>query len=99
MQKFNTAHVTEINIIMLQTIASYINFITDDDNDMEYVHIYTTDVAYNTAALHVFNNDKNAQTLHNSIMQQDTFVREYFIKVLRYIEENNLISKHKFCCI
>jgi hypothetical protein len=47
----------------------------------------------------VFTQTKDAQVLHDSIMYNDTLVREYYIEVLRYIENNNLISTRNFCCI
>ena len=50
-------------------------------------------------SLDVFNATNNVQQLHESIMLQDTLVREHFINTLRYIEENNLISPRYFACM
>ena len=96
MRKVAQKDVFAINKIMLATIASFINCFANDSK--QDVSMYVDDVVYNSAALQAFNNTQNAQALHSSIMQQDTLVREYFIDALKYIENNNLIAKHKFCC-
>ena len=63
------------------------------------INMYAEDVAHNVNALVAFNATKDAQALHDSIMLQDTLVREYYISVLLYIERNKLINKRNFCCV
>lgn len=91
-------HVVKINTLMLKTIESYINTFVNDEDDISSLTMYADDVAHNVNALVAFNTSKDAQALHDSIMQQDTLVREYYISVLLYIERNKLINKCNFCC-
>ena len=93
-------HIKRINKLMYATTISYIKcFATSRDADVSNYSMYADDVAYNTQALATFNTTLNAQQLHDSIMQQDTLVREYYIDVLRYIESKRLITADNFCCI
>ncbi len=91
-------HIVAINQLMLNTTAEYINCFAKDESDIDQFKMYTSDVAHNIAALDVFNNTLNAQALHDNIMQQDTLVREFYISVLLYIENNKLIPAKMFCC-
>ena len=95
MRKVSKAHVAAINTLMLNTTAQYIK--AYNTADMHSLVVY--DVQHNINALAVFNSTNSAQQLHNSIMQQDTLVREYYIAVLQYIEANNLIPSSNFCCM
>ena len=92
-------HVVKINTLMLKTIESYINTFVDDEDDISSLTMYADDVAHAVNALVAFNTSKDASALHNSIMMQDTLVREYYISVLLYIERNKLINKRNFCCV
>ena len=92
-------HIIVINNLMLKTTESYINTFVSEDEDTSNISMYAEDVAHNVNALVAFNATKDAQALHNSIMLQDTLVREYYIEVLRYIERNKLINKRNFCCV
>jgi len=92
-------HVIVINNLMLKTTESYINTFVSEDEDAGSISMYAEDVAYNVNALVAFNATKDVQVLHNSIMLQDTLVREYYISVLLYIERNKLINKRNFCCV
>jgi hypothetical protein len=103
MRKLKQADILQINMLMLKTTEDYISFSTTQyvehtpvtADNLKYSAL---DVQKNINALVQFNADLNVQQLHNSIMRQDTFVREYYIATLRYIEENNLIAKNAFCC-
>lgn len=95
MQKLTITHITNINNLMLKTISTYINTYNTANT---YDPLVIADTLHNTYALHKFNSTKNVQQLHNAIIMQDTLVREYFINVLQYIENNNLIATSKFCC-
>ena len=91
-------HVVKINTLMLKTTESYVNTFVSEDEDASSISMYTDDVAHAVNALVAFNASNDAQALHDSIMLQDTIVREYYIAVLQYIESNKLINKHNFCC-
>ena len=99
MQKLKAHHFTQLQLLMLKTTESYINTFATEDDDDSSLSMYATDVQHNINALVAFITDKNVQQLHDSIMLQDTIVREYYIEVLRYIESNNLISANRFCCM
>jgi len=87
-----------ITFLMLKTAQEYIStFVSTNDDDS--LRMYADDVIYNTKALETFLANSNAQQLHDSIMQQDTLVREYYIATLRYIEEKNLIARERFCVV
>ena len=92
-----TKHTVKINTLMLKTIESYVNTFVNEDAIS--ISMYADDVAHAANALVAFNTSKNAQALHDSIIQQDTLVREYYIDVLLYIERNKLINKRNFCCV
>ena len=94
-----TKHTVKINTLMLKTIESYINTFVSEDEDASSISMYAEDVARAANALVAFNASNDAQALHNSIMLQDTIVREYYIAVLLYIERNKLIDKRNFCCV
>ena len=94
-----TKHVIVINNLMLKTTESYINTFVSEDEDASSISMYAEDVARAANALVAFNASNDAQALHNSIMLQDTIVREYYIAVLLYIERNKLIDKRNFCCV
>ena len=95
MQKLTVTHITNINHLMLNTISTYIKQYNTANT---YDPLLITDTLHNTYALHKFNSTKNVLQLHNAIIAQDTLVREYFVNVLSYIENNNLIPANKFCC-
>ena len=99
MRKVTAVHFLKIQFLMLKTTEDYISTFVTKTDDSTSLSMYADDVAYNTNALVAFNNNKDAQQLHDSIMQQDTLVREYYISVLRYIESNKLINSNRFCCI
>jgi hypothetical protein len=103
MRKLKQADILQINMLVLKTTEDYISFSTTQYGEhtpvtADNLKYSAMDVQKNINALVQFNADLNVQQLHNSIMRQDTFVREYYIATLRYIEENNLIAKNAFCC-
>jgi hypothetical protein len=104
MRKLTQAHKREINMLMLKTTQDYIDFSTTQWGvnmpvTLESLQFHTQDIQHNVNALVAFNKDNNVQQLHDTIMQQDTFVREYYISVLQYIEQNALIPTSMFCCV
>ena len=97
MAKATKAHAVAINKIMIpliNTVALY----DSNDNDLNTFKMCADDISHNIAALCVFNSTLDAKVLHNNIMLQDTLPREHFYAVLKYIEDNNLISANAFCC-
>ena len=95
---------TELLAITLATVQQYIDFcklceVDDlDTADLKaQVNMHFDDVAYITSALAQFAQTKNMQDLHASIMQQDTFVREYFIRTLEYIEHSKNYTGYCAC--
>jgi hypothetical protein len=92
-------HVVIINTLLLKTMESYINTFVRNSEDSGSISMYAEDVAYAANALVAFNASKDASALHNSIMMQDTLVREYYIDILLYIERNKLINSNMFCCV
>ena len=91
-------HIVAINKLMLNTTAEYINCFAKDETNIDQFKMYTSDIAHNIAALDVFNTTLNAEALHDNIMHQDTLVREFYITVLLYIENNKLIPANMFAC-
>jgi hypothetical protein len=98
MRKLTAQHKVAITNLMFATTAKYINTFCTDRTDSINTNMYTDDIIHNITALKTFNKNNNVQELHDAIMQQDTLVREYYIKVLRYIETNKLIEADCFCC-
>jgi len=97
MAKVSKTHALAINKLMIPLINT-VAYFNEDENDLGYFKMCVGDIAHNTAALDVFNNTLDAAVLHNSIMYQDTLPREHFYTVLKYIEDNNLISANAFTC-
>jgi hypothetical protein len=91
-------HIVAINQLMLNTTAEYINCFAKDESDIDQFKMYTGDIAHNIAALSVFNTTLDTEVLHDNIMRQDTLVREFYITVLLYIENNKLIPANMFAC-
>ena len=99
MRKANNTQVVAINKLMLKTTEDYVNtFVNNDESDVSSLQMYAFDVAHNVNALVAFNATKDAEALHESIMQQDTLVREYYYNVLVYIETNKLVPANMCAC-
>jgi len=64
----------------------------NEDNIMHF-----NDLLHVQNALQKFMQDKDADALQDSIMLQDTFVREYYIDTLRYLEDERLV-RCIVCC-
>jgi hypothetical protein len=98
MRKITAAQKLAITKQMFADIASYISIYCTDPIGAGDTNMYCNDIAHNVAALHIFAQNNNVQQLHDNIIEQDTLVREHFISVLRYIEDNKLIPAENFCC-
>jgi hypothetical protein len=57
------------------------------------------DIAQAANALNAFIKTSDAVALHKTIMYFDTDVREQFVSVLRYIEENELVPVTEYCVL
>ena len=97
MRKLSNTHAVAINKLMLPLISTLAHI--DDENDLSMFKMYADDIAHNISALCVFNTTLDAETLHDSIMLQDTCPREHFYTVLKYIEDNELINANMFTCM
>ena len=99
MRTLTNKHIADINVLALTLIAEYTEQLHNDVSiDADYINMYAKDIVYNTRILVEFNAERNVQKLHRDIMWQDTIVREHFVEVLEYIEQNNLIAREEFTC-
>ena len=88
-----------INIIALTsaTLQDYTNFtlrVAKEYTDAESDLMHIEDILYVQTALNNFINNKDVAQLQDDLMSQDTFVREYYIDTLRYIEDNYLVTNY-----
>jgi hypothetical protein len=94
--KLTQKHYINIIAITSATLQQYADFCLrcakDADNTAEDNTMHIEDILYMQTALNNFIKDKNVEQLQDSIMTQDTFVREYYIDTLQYVEDNNLVS-------
>jgi len=94
--KLTQKHYINIIAITLATLQQYTKFCLqcaqDADNTAEDNTMHIEDILYMQTTLNNFIKDKNIEQLQDSIMTQDTFVREYYIDTLQYVEDNNLVS-------
>jgi len=97
---------TDIFATTLASVQQYIDFcklckVVDADLDtadlIAQVNTHFSDIAHITSALAEFAETKNMQDLHTKIMRQDTFVREYFIDTLQYIEQSKNYTGYCAC--
>ncbi len=96
MRKIAQDDVQFINFLMLQLMQKYISIFNTADSDVSSLQMYTDDIAYNSKILAVFNNSnlrkKDLQNFYDAIIKQDTLVREHFYNVLKYIDDNYLLT-------
>jgi tellurite resistance protein len=97
--KLTTVQYANIIAITLATMQEYTDFClrcAKDDKTSNSV-MYLEDVLHMQRALNAFISNSNVRQLQNNITMQDTFVREYYINTLRYIEDNNLLAEYNYC--
>jgi hypothetical protein len=58
---------------------------------------YFVDLCHMQKALHTFVLTKNVEQLQDSIITQDTFVREFYADTLHYLEDNCLVIINNYC--
>lgn len=102
MQKVTQAHATQVVTLLQQVVANYKEFATwcaqQADTTQADETMHANDIVYMQAACAAFATNKNASVLHDALMRQDTFVREYCISVLRYLEDAALIPRNMYAC-
>lgn len=96
MRNLSQAHIIAINQLLLKTTATYIGGWRYESDCADSLKMYAEDVKLNVTALVAFNQDRDVLKLHDSIMRQDTLVRETYFNVLQYIEAHNLIPRRYF---
>jgi hypothetical protein len=97
MSKQMTQHAIAINKLMIPLVNT-VAFYDETETDFIMFKMCADDIAHNVSALQVFNSTLDAETLHESIMRQDTLPREHFYTVLKYIEDNKLIPADQYTC-
>jgi len=100
MRKITNTQYKTVIALTSATLQQYTQFCLqyaqDDDKCDSVMHL--GDILHMQRALNKFIHTANADALQDSIMQQDTFVREYYIDTLRYIEDCNL-TINKYCVV
>jgi 1,2-phenylacetyl-CoA epoxidase catalytic subunit len=96
MRKLTQKNYINIIAITSATLQQYTDFCLrcakDTDNTAEDNAMHIEDILYMQTALNNFIKDKNVEQLQDKIMWQDTFVREYFVDTLQYLEDELLVS-------
>ena len=98
MRKLANIHYNNIIAITLATMQDYTKFAlscAEDEDDSNVMHM--EDILYMQTALNEFIADRDVAKLQDKIMMQDTFVREYYISTLRYMEDEMLVPYY-YCC-
>ena len=82
--KLTQQHKSNIIATMFAELQHFVAMLDAEDTS------YLRDVTYNATALSTFNSTSNVEQLFNSVLLQDTYVRDYFAKTVRYITKNKL---------
>ena len=99
MRKLTIFHYTMLKKEMRNAIMQYANAYFAKEIEDSMLQMYAEDIANANAALAQFISTRDAAELHSAIMYYDTAVREEFINVLLYIEQNKLIAAEDFCVL
>ena len=81
---------------MRDCIAAYTQNYFADELREAAVAMYANDIAAAANALNEFIETSNAVVLHKRIMYWDTDVREAFVNVLQYIEQEQMVPATEF---
>lgn len=84
---------------MRNAIAAYTQNYFADELREAAVAMYANDIASAANALNEFIETANAVTLHKRIMYWDTDVREAFVSVLHYIEQEQMVPATEFAVL
>jgi hypothetical protein len=95
LKKATKADVATIVAIMQADLARYVQLTktayADNIADDTYItELHYDDIVYNYNALLQFMQDKDTVQLCNTLIKQDTAVREFFYKTIFYATDNNL---------
>jgi len=99
MRKLTALHFHNTKTAMRNAIVQYANAYLANETDNSMLQMYAEDIANANEALAQFIATRDAAQLHSAIMYYDTAVREEFISVLLYIEQNKLIAAEDFCVL
>jgi hypothetical protein len=97
LKKATKADVAAIVAIMQDDLARYVQLTktayADKIADDTYItELHYDDIVYNYNALLQFMQDKNVEDLCDTIIKQDTIVREFFYNTVFYATDNYLYS-------
>ncbi len=84
---------------MRDAIAAYTQNYFATAIPQEAVAMFANDIAVAANALNAFIATSDAVKLHKTIMYFDTEMRDEFVSVLRYIEENALVPETEYCVL
>ena len=84
---------------MRDCIAAYTANVFADELSERAIAMYANDIATAAFALNEFIKTKDAVALHERIVRWDTDVREAFVSVLRYIEQEQMVPETEYCVL
>jgi hypothetical protein len=84
---------------MRDAIAAYTQNYFATAIPQEHIAMFANDIARAADALASFIATSDAVELHTTIVYFDTDMREQFVSVLRYIEENELVPQTEYCVL
>ena len=96
MRKLTKQQFNDIINCVREDIANYVALTkrvfmgTDTEGNACVCELQYTDIVYVNEVLVDFMLHKDVQKLYEALLHQDTFVREKFLSVMRYCEENNI---------
>lgn len=92
MRKLTKQQFNDIVTVLREDIADYValtkTVFTNDNGDV--CELQYDDIVYVNKVLVDFMLDKDVQKLYEALLYQDTFVREKFLSVMRYCEEEGI---------
>ncbi len=94
-KKATKADVATIVAIMQDDLARYVQltktaYADNIADDIYITELHYDDIVYNYNALLQFMQDNDTVQLCNTLIKQDTAVREFFYKTIFYATDNNL---------
>ena len=92
MRKLTKQQFNDIVTVLREDIADYValtkRVFTNDNGDV--AELQYDDIVYVNKVLVDFMLHKDVQKLYEALLHQDTFVREEFLSVMRYCEEEGI---------
>ncbi len=96
MRKVTVLHKFNVVKAMRNAITFYTQNFFATAIPEEHVAMFANDIARAANALNAFIETSDAVKLHKTIMYFDTDVREEFVSVLLYIEQNKLVPETEY---